>query len=281
MNCVQVLMCLVLACAGSASSFAQESSDIHSPRHKAWDLLVTAILSKRASERTNGVRALGLLRDSKEARDLAENELKDSSPDVRKAAATALGQMLATQSIPQLEEALADPKIPVVMAAAQSLRELKQPKSAYEVCFELLMGERKSNDGVIARQLETLKDPKELAKIGISEGIGYIPFAGIGWDAYRTMNKKNPNPVRAEAARMLAHDPDPAIGKALIKATEDKDWIVRAAAVEAIAQRGDPSLLPQVVDKFRDKNPHVRYSAAAAVIRLSAIEPSKSARNDR
>jgi hypothetical protein len=40
-------------------------------------------------------------------------------------------------------------------------------------------------------------------------------------------------------------------------------------------------LLPQVVDKFRDKNPHVRYSAAAAVIRLSAIEPSKSARNDR
>jgi HEAT repeat protein len=244
-------------------------------------LLVMAILSKRASERTNGARALGLLRDSKDARDLAENKLKDSSQTVRKAAATALGQMHATQSIPKLEEALADSKIPVVMAAAQSLRELKQPKSAYEVYFELLMGERKSNDGVIARQLETLKDPKELAKIGISEGIGYIPFAGIGWDAYRTMNKKNPNPARAEAARMLAHDPDPATGKALVKATEDKDWTVRAAAVEAIAQRGDPSLPPHVEDKFRDKNPNVRYGATAAVIRLSEIEQSKSARNDR
>jgi HEAT repeat protein len=57
--------------------------------------------------------------------------------------------------------------------------------------------------------------------------------------------------------------------------------MVRAAAVEAIAQRGDASLLPHVVEKFSDKNVKVRYSAAAAVIRLSAIEQSKTARNGR
>ena len=281
MRCLRILICLVMVSGACIGSPAQESTDIESPTHRAWDLLLSAVLSKSTTERTNGTRALGLLRDTKQARDLAENGLKDLNPDVRKAAATALGQMRATQSIPKLENALYDKKIPVVMAAAQSLRELKEDKVAYEVYYELLMGERKSSDGVIARQLETLKDPKELAKLGVSEGIGYIPFAGIGWDAYRTMHKKDPNPARAVAATLLAHDPDPASGKALVKATNDKDWIVRAAAVEAIAQRGDASLMPHVLDKFTDKNPKVRYSAAAAVIRLSANEPRKTAKDER
>lgn len=57
---------------------------------------------------------------------------------------------------------------------------------------------------------------------GFSEGVGCVPFAGIGWDAYRTIRKKDPNPARAVAATMLAHDPDPASAKALWKATDDK-----------------------------------------------------------
>ena len=260
---------------------ARAVSGIESPRHRAWDMLLNACLSQRASERTDGTRALGLLRDNAQARQLAEHALSDPKPEVRRAAATALGQMHATQSIPKLEHALSDPKIPVVMAAAQSLRELKADKSAYAVYYDLLTGERKTNDGLIARQLEMLKDPKVLAEIGFSEGIGFVPFAGIGWDAWRTMRKKDPNPVRAVAASLLAHDPDPASAVALVKATNDKNWIVRAAAVEAIAQRGDASLLPHVVARFKDKNEKVQYSAAAAVVRLSAIEQSKTARNGR
>jgi HEAT repeat protein len=242
---------------------------------------MNAAFSKKTEERTHGIRALGLLRDNERARALAENALKDPNSLVRSAAATALGQMHATKSIPKLESALADAKIPVVLAAANSLRELKDEKTAYAVYFDLLTGERKSSEGLIEQQLDTLKDPKELAKIGLSEGIGYIPFAGIGWDAYRTMNKKDPNPARAVAATFLAHDPDPATAKALVKATNDKDWIVRAAAVEAIAQRGDSSLLPKVELKFSDRNPKVRYTAAAAVIRLSPAQSSKTALNSR
>jgi len=278
---LQFAGCLVLGCTSAVSLFAQASTDVESPKHKAWDMLLTAALSKVTTERTNGIRALGLLRDNDRARELAENGLKDPKPEVRGAAATALGQMHASESIPKLENALADTKISVVMAAANSLRELQDTKSAYAVYYDLLTGGRKTGDGMIAQQLETLKNPRELAKIGFSQGIGYIPFAGIGWDAYRTMHKKDPNPVRAVAATLLAHDPDPATSKALVNATKDKDWIVRAAAVEAIAQRGDPSLLPKVQQRFSDKNPKVRYSAAAAVIRLSATEPAKTARNDR
>ena len=104
---------------------------------------------------------------------------------------------------------------------------------------ELLVAERKSKDGRIAQQLETLKNRTELAKIGFSAGIGYIPFAGIGWDACRTIHKKDPNPVRVVAATFLAHDSDPASTRALVKATGDKDWIARGAAVEAIALRAE------------------------------------------
>ena len=276
---LQFVSCLVLGCASAVSLFAQASTDVESPKHKAWDMLLTAAFSKVTTERTNGIRALGLLRDNARARELAENALKDPKPEVRAAAATALGQMHASESIPKLQQALSDPKIPVVMAAANSLRELQDEKSAYAVYYDLLTGGRKSGDGLIAQQLETLKNPRELAKIGFSQGIGYIPFAGIGWDAYRTMHKKDPNPVRAVAATLLAHDPDPATSRALVNATKDKDWIVRAAAVEAIAQRGDPSLLPKVQQRFSDKNPKVRYSAAAAVIRLSPTEQTKTARN--
>lgn len=274
----KVVGCLLLGCASVVSLLAQASTDIESPKHKAWDILLTAAFSKITIERMNGIRALGLLRDNARARELAENALKDPKPEVRTAAATALGQMHATESIPKLEKALSDLKVPVVMAAAQSLRQLQDEGSAYAVYYELLTGGRKSNDGLIAQQLETLKNPRELAKIGFSEGIGYIPFAGIGWDAYRTMHKKDPNPVRAVAATLLAHDPDPTTAKALVNATKDKDWIVRAAAVEAIAQRGDPSLLPKVQLRFTDRNPKVRYSSAAAVIRLSSAEPTKTAK---
>lgn len=274
----QVAGCLMLVCASAVSLLGQASTDVESPKHKAWDMLLTAAFSKVTIERTNGIRALGLLRDNARARELAENALKDPKPEVRAAAATALGQMHARESIPKLEATLSDSQIPVVMAAAHALRQLQDDKSAYEVYYELLTGGRKANDGLIAQQLDTLKNPRELAKIGFSEGIGYIPFAGIGWDAYRTMHKKDPNPVRAVAATLLAQDPDPATAKALVNATRDKDWIVRAAAVEAIAQRGDPSLLPKVQLRFSDKNPKVRYSSAAAVIRLSAIEQTKTAK---
>ncbi len=281
-KCLAAVCSVLLLCGiGPGARIQASNDDIESPHHRAWDLLVTAAFSRSTEERTNGIRALGLLRDDARARELAENALKDPHPEVRAAAATALGQMHATESIPKLERALADPKIPVVMAAAHSLRDLHDDSSAYAVYYDLLTGTRKSGDGLISQQLETLKNPKELAKIGVSEGIGYIPFAGIGWDAWRTIRKKDPNPTRAVAATYLAHDPDPATGAALVKATHDKNWIVRAAAIEAIAQRGDASLMPKLEPSFADKNAKVRYSAAAAVIRLSAIGKMESSKNTR
>jgi HEAT repeat protein len=230
-----------------------------------------AAQSKSASQREIGIRALGLLHGSAHARKLAEGAVEDEKPEVRAAAATALGQMHAVESIPKLQKLLKDDRMSVVMAAAHSLRDLKDSASAYSIYYDVLTGERKG-DGLIAQQMDTLHNPKELAMIGLEQGIGYVPFAGIGWDAWRYTHKKDPHPVRAVAATLLAHDPDPKSGAALVKAAlNDKDWIVRAAALEAIAERGDASLEEKIEASLYDVNSHVRYTAAATVIRLNVL----------
>jgi HEAT repeat protein len=258
-------ICWLLAVLTLPPSFAVTGKE------KAWAMFEVAAKSKGSAERAIGIRALGLLRDDAHARELAEGALDDLKPEVRAAAATALGQMRATQSIPKLQKLLSDDKVPVVMAAAHSLRDLKDSTSAYAVYYDILSGGRKSG-GPVSQQLDTLRDPKVLAKIGFEQGIGYIPFAGIGWDAWRYTHKKDPNPIRAVAATFLAHDPDPATGVALCAAMKDKDWIVRAAAIEALAQRGDPEFEGKIELSLFDPNPHVRYTAAAAVIRLTGVE---------
>jgi HEAT repeat protein len=247
------------------------SSFAVSGQQKAWAMFESAAKSKNATQRTIGVRALGLLRENARARKLAEGALDDDKPDVRAAAATALGQMHAIESVAKLQKLLQDDRISVVMAAAHSLRDLKDNTSAYSIYYDVLTGERKG-DSLVAQQMDTLHNPKELALIGLEQGIGYVPFAGIGWDAWRYTHKKDPHPVRAVAATLLAHDPDPLTGAALIKAAlNDKDWIVRAAALEAIAERGDPSLEEKIEISLLDANAHVRYTAAATVIRLTAL----------
>ncbi len=265
---------LLLASAAVCAVLSVPSSFAVSGQQKAWALFESAAQSKSAAQRALGIRALGLLRDNAHARKLAEGALEDDRPEVRSAGAVALGQMHATDSIPKLQKLLKDDRMSVVMAAAHSLRDLKDNASAYSVYYDILTGERKG-DGLVAQQMDTLHNPKELAMIGLEQGIGYVPFAGIGWDAWRYTHKKDPHPVRAVAATLLAHDPDPKSSAALVKAAlNDKDWIVRAAALEAIAERGDPSLEDRIEVSLYDVNSHVRFTAAATVIRLNALRKS-------
>lgn len=75
---------------------------------KAWAMLEEAANSKSFTQRAVGVRALGMLHDDSHARELAEHALDDPGPEVRVAAARALGDMNAHESIPKLEKALQD-----------------------------------------------------------------------------------------------------------------------------------------------------------------------------
>jgi HEAT repeat protein len=245
------------------------------PEATAWELLDQGVKDDKTADRATAIRVLGLIPNDVHAVHIAEAALTDDKPEVRTAAAVALGQMQSQSSIPKLKGLLSDDEISVALAAANALESMHD-SSGYQVYYEILTGERKASKGVVAEQVQTLKDPKKLAMIGFEEGIGFVPFAGIGWEAYRRLGKDDgATPVRAAAAKQLASDPDPASTRALSDAVKDaKNWVVRAAALEAIAKRGDPAMLPCAELAMSDEEKGVKYTAAAAVLHLIDVKNS-------
>jgi HEAT repeat protein len=236
----------------------------------AWDILWTGAHDESADRRSKAIYALGLLSDAPEAAQLAEAGLQDKEPDVRAAAATALGEMHSSRSVAKLQTALSDTSISVAVAAARSLLVLKND-AGYNVYYAVLTGKRKTGEGLIAEQVDQFENPKKLAEFGFYQGIGFIPYAGYGLDVVRALTKKDSSPLRAAAAAALTYDPDPRTGEALAEAVSDKDWIVRAAALKAIARRRDPTLLPKIETAISDPQEVVRYTAAASVLELARL----------
>ncbi len=240
------------------------------PQQQAWEILREGAHQKSTAKRTQAVRALRIIPGDPEATQMAQTALQDTKPEVRAAAATALGLMGAKESIPALKNALSDKKPVVALAAAHALQLLNDP-SGYQIYYEVLTGERKSAEGFVTQEMETLKDGKKMAALSFEEGLGFIPYAGIGVSAVKAVRKDDTSPVRAAAARALVNDRDPRVGQALVRAASDKSWMVRASALLAIAKREDPELLNAIVPALSDKNGVVRYTAAAAVIRLTTV----------
>lgn len=129
---------------------------------------------------------------------------------------------------------------------------------------------------MIASQIAALKDPKKIAKLGITGSMSFVPYGGLGWTAVNVIAKDDTSPVRAAAARALVDDPDPAAMKVLTDAAGDKSWLVRAAVLEALAKRGNPASLDTVQLYVYDEKDVVRYTAAAAVLRLTAIREANA-----
>lgn len=241
----------------------------------AWNLLRDGTKEKGVDHRASAVRALSLLEGDRRAIALATHALSDLKPQVRTAAATALGEMHATSAIPNLKDALSDKELSVVLAAAHSLLTLKDT-TPYDTYYAILTGSRKGS-GMISDQLGILRDPKKMALLGVREGIGYIPFGDIGYTAVRTVTKDSSAPVRATAAKVLADDPDPVTQNMLAQeAVSDKSELVRIAALEAVAKRGDPSAIEKITDDLHDSKYGVRYAAAAAILHLDELSRRKS-----
>lgn len=257
--------------ANPSTGMSPTRSKVSSPRETAWQILEDACTGDKSADRATAILVLGLIPNDSQSAGLAQKALTDERPEVRAAAAAALGNMQSRASIPKLKAAMEDQDPSVALAAAHSL-DLMHDNSAYEVYYEILNGQRKAGRGLIASQTSLLRDPKKMAEFGFEEGIGFIPFAGIGWGAIKAIRKDDSSPVRAAAARVLARDPDPATTKALLEATGDNSWIVQAAALEALAKRGDPSALPTVERYLSDEKGAIRFTAAAAVIHLAAIK---------
>jgi HEAT repeat protein len=255
---------------------AAPPSTSQEPSGRAWVILQQGVTNKSAGKRADAVRALRLLPHNPRAAKMAENALADSNPKVRAAAARALGPMGAEASVPKLEAVLNDKEPAVVLAAAHSLFVLGHPEDAYQIDYEVLIGERKGADGFVASQLGELKDSKAMAMMGAETGVGFAPFGGPAFEVFKRIRQDHDSPVRAAAAKELAADRDSKIDAALARACTDKKWPVRAAAVFAIAKRDNPALLNVITPALDDKNDIVRYDASATVLRLSGRSSAAS-----
>jgi HEAT repeat protein len=239
------------------------------PLEKAWGVLEAGVKDKAQDKRVSAVHSLGLIRNNRKAEGLAEAALNDTNTAVRVEAANALGELKASAAIPKLKTALDDKEIKVVIAAANALNAMKDP-SAYQIYYALLTGERKSKQGLVQSQLDTLHDTKAVEKMALEAGIGFIPYGGMGWEAWKVVMKNDEAAAQAAAAIKLANDPDPKSAKALHDASINKKWQVRAAAATALGMRGDRRLIGTVSPMLKDENVAVCYAAAAAVVSLES-----------
>ena len=164
---------------------------------------------------------MGLITNSPKAQQMALKAMADPKPEVQAAAVEALGQMGAKSAVPKLIEAIKSKDTAVVFAAANALYTLGDP-AAYEVYYAVLVGERKSGQGLVESQMKMLKDPKAMAQIGFEAGIGFIPFAGLGLSVVKSATKDDTSPVRAAAAQKLIRDADPKTAEALVQSAGDK-----------------------------------------------------------
>jgi HEAT repeat protein len=284
----KICLAWILGCLFALASHAQTApsspSTIHatqssapptpSLRDQSWGIFQTGVKDSSSTRRASAVRALSLLRGEPKAVIMATRALDDPAAAVRAAAATALGELHALSAIPKLKQLLSNKETPVVLAASRSLLLLKDP-SGYDAYYAILMGDRKG-EGLVAGQLAILKDPKKLAALGFREGIGFVPYADIGYGAFRTIRKDSSAPLRVASAKALVDDPDPLIEDALIQtALSDKSELVRAAALEVLAQRGHPESVEKIARGLSDEKDSVRFTAAAATIHLTGLAARK------
>jgi len=243
---------------------------------KAWMVLQAGLSNSNTDNRTVATRLLGGLTKNTQAQDLALKALADNRPEVRAAAAEALGNMQAKSAIPQLQKLVQSERdAGVAIAAGRALVALGDPLG-YAVYYAILTGERKSGASLMENQRKMLNDPKKLANFGFEQGVGFIPFGGLTLNVFRSLTRDDVSPIRAAAAEVLITDPDPRTTEALKTAVADRSWVVRAAAIDALGKRNNPSVIPALEPALDDGREAVRYAAAAAIIRLNDVKNGKS-----
>jgi HEAT repeat protein len=254
---------------GTAAQPANQSPEV---RDQAWGVLSEGLLHEHASHRMVAVQALSLMTKNRAAERFATRALNDKDAKVRAAAATTLGQLKASRAIPALRKALEDDHVAVVLASAHSLYLLKD-KGAYDIYYALMMGDRKSSSGLVQAQLDRLKDPKQMMELGFQEGLGFVPFGGMGYQAFKELTRKGGSQARAASARFLAHDPDQISEDALLQtALADSSEEVRLAAIDALAERGNPRCIERMTKNLHEEKTAPRYRTAAAILHLADIQ---------
>ena len=256
-------------CSASASSPGNPAE----ARTAAWTCLREGLSDKDADRRVQAIYALGTLGIQSDIVPMIQARLQDKDSLVRQAAAKTLGDLQASQSIPNLQTALDDKSAAVSFTAAQALWHMGD-QSGTSILAQVLAGERGVSPGLIHTEWhdmhEQLHNPTSLAEFSAVQAAGaFLGPAGFGLAAVEELARDKTAGARAASATMLGSGTDSGDRKILEQALNDKSWLVRAAAAEALGQAGDQSDIDKLLPMMDKGRPAVRYKAAAAIVRLT------------
>ena len=244
------------------------------------DMLRQALAARNPETRTMAVVALSLaaIGDPMQAR--LEEMLEDKDVGVRLAVVASLAEVKTKRATAALHQALNDDVPEVSFAAAKALWSLHDP-AGKQALLAVLQGESKTASNFFSTQkrdaLRMMHTPRTTFLYALRQGVGFIPVPGLG-EGISSMQQILTDPGvsgRATAALLLGTEKDPATLDALKDALYDKDFRVRAAAVHSLALQNNPALKKELEPLIEDDREEVRLRAAAACLRLSAIEAAR------
>ena len=194
---------------------------------------------------------------------------------VRAAAAWALGEIKAPETVRYLFQALEDEEVYVRMAAAGALGEigpeaiphliqaLKDEEGDVREAATWALGEIKAPEAV-PHLIQALKDEDEDVRWAAAGSLGEIKAPEAIPHLIQALEDEDKD-VRAAAAMALGEIKALEAVLRLIDALEAKNGVVRWAAAEALGKIGSPDSLPNLLEALKDKDGVVRWAAARAL----------------
>ncbi len=211
-------------------------------------MLVGMLASEPAQLRMRAADNLGATGSAAAVPSLAGVLRDDPDPQVRAAAAAALGNIRSGDSVAALMQALRDPDWRVRRQAAAALTAIGAPAIP-----SLVSALAAPEESVQAMAVEALR------------GIGAPAFEALA----PALGSDNPR-ARGNAAAALVPPADGhAALPAVIKLVNDRDAYVRAQAAQALGAFGGPEVMRALRQAMQDENPAVRAAATGACARIA------------
>ena len=275
MKAVRLFSLAALSLYGLASAAADQTTQT------ADAILNEALASRNPDTRKQAVAALSLAASREPYLSRLVGMMGDKDVEVRLSAVASLSESRHRSATSALRSALEDEVPEVSFAAAKALWALRDP-AGKRALLAVVEGENKTSSSFLSKQkrdaLRMMHTPRTALFFAVRQGAGFAPIPGLG-GGIASMQAILTDPAvsgRAAAALLLGQQNDSAALQAMRDALKEKDASLRAAAVHVLALRNQASAKPDIRPLLADEKEAVRLRAAAAWIRLSAIERTRS-----
>jgi HEAT repeat protein/cyclophilin family peptidyl-prolyl cis-trans isomerase len=258
------------------------------PHKKAEEPLRRLLSHKDEMVRSYAARTLGRLKAGRAVEDLT-GLLEDPSWKVAVRAAEALGRIGDRDATEALVGALASPNHHLRRTAADALGRLEDKDAAQALTVALRDPSpavrshaasalaSTSKEEAIPHLRHLLDDTEVEVRAAAVYEIGRIGRDVDTSFVFRRLHDDPSPQIRAEAARSLGDRPAARNVPHLLRALEDRDWVVRAVAAEALGSIGDARAVGPLIEAYRStRDPLEGDLPVSAVAAMKEIADSSA-----